>query len=240
MSEPALREYTRHQIQKQVGDQPSAEVEELSLAAGLFDGIATLREYTGLLSLDVVAMVPKVTASSLECDPDISFQHLQKLNLSDNAITRLPEGFWKTFPNIHTLELSNNKIGKDASTNTAREIIIDAIGPLTHCTKLKNLALDENLVCKLENYREIVYSAIPSLEVLDYVNKAGEDVNMSEEVDDETTSSEDSVSDVNAPDDAFVEEDSDDEDGCYEEESEEEFGEDDEAENESKKMKLNE
>lgn len=67
--------------------------------------------------------------------------------------------------NINVLRLANNKIAS-----------MDDIKGLSELKNLSNLDLVENPVCSTEDYkREAIFDAIPSLVVLDFVYKNGEE-----------------------------------------------------------------
>lgn len=60
------------------------------------------------------------------------------------------------------LKVSNNRI------NT-----VEQVKELAPCSDLTNLDLSENPVCKVENYRELVYAALPNVQVLDGHDRDG-------------------------------------------------------------------
>ena len=65
---------------------------------------------------------------------------------------------------LQTLKLANNKIATLAD-----------LEPLAKLTKLENLDLAQNEVCKVENFNAHVWKLLPSLNVLNNYNRNGEE-----------------------------------------------------------------
>ncbi|KNH04048.1 mapmodulin-like protein [Perkinsela sp. CCAP 1560/4] len=240
MSEPALREYTRRQVFQQTKNQTASEVHAISLASGFFEGMSSMKDYINLRRLDLVAMNPRITTQNLLNDPEVSFKSLKQLNLNDNALVSLPASFAAVFPAVRKIELSNNLIGKGLSNQSGSEeqAILDVLGPLTLCNELKVLDLESNPICQLGGYREILFRLLPSLQVLDSKNKAGENVDSSDELSSDQQGSSSEEGEEDSTDD-FMEDDEEDD-----EQTEESSGKEDETEesvdNPVKKMKIQE
>ena len=64
--------------------------------------------------------------------------------------------------NLETLKLGNNFIKS-----------IDNLKPLTKLDSIINLDLSANVVCDRADYREIIFELLPNLEVLDGIDKNG-------------------------------------------------------------------
>ena len=60
------------------------------------------------------------------------------------------------------LKISNNRIST-----------IEQVKQLAPCSELTNLDLSENEVCKIDKYREMVYEALPNVQVLDGHDRDG-------------------------------------------------------------------
>lgn len=106
-------------------------------------------EFVALESLSLI----NVGLTSLKGFPKLP--NLKKLELSDNRISGGLH-LLNTSPKLTHLNLSGNKI-KD----------LDALQSLKEFANLKNLDLFNNDVTSMDNYREKVFSLIPSLRYLD-------------------------------------------------------------------------
>jgi len=191
-------------------------------------------EFVALESLSLI----NVGLTSLKGFPKLP--NLKKLELSDNRISGGLH-LLNTSPKLTHLNLSGNKI-KD----------LDTLQPLKEFQNLKNLDLFNNEVTNMDNYREKVFSLIPSLRYLDNfdIDDCEED---SEGEDDEVNGNEDGNEDdseevSDEEDDDDVEDngvglesvykddlldDSDEEDYMGEEEEEDSEGEESEDEDEN-------
>lgn len=106
-------------------------------------------EFVNLFSLSLI----NVGLTSLKGFPTLP--NLRKLELSDNRISG-GLNVLHTSPKLTHLNLSGNKI-KD----------LDTLEPLKEFQKLKYLDLFNNEATQISNYREKVFSLIPSLKYLD-------------------------------------------------------------------------
>ena len=176
MSEPALRQYTEFQIKKQQGDTPAEELKHLSLSAGFFTGMSSISDFKNIERLDIIAMNPRLTSQDLECNPVVKFNSVKHLDLNDNEIAILPACFAEMFPNVTSLELSNNWIGKGMAVEGPEAAVAAALAPLQACESLKVLDLESNPICELSEYRELIFRLIPSLETLDNKTRDGQEV----------------------------------------------------------------
>ncbi|XP_076246466.1 acidic leucine-rich nuclear phosphoprotein 32 mapmodulin [Calliopsis andreniformis] len=154
-------------------------------------------EFVTLESLSLI----NVGLTSLKGFPKLS--SLKKLELSDNRISG-GLNLLQSSPKLTHLNLSGNKI-KD----------LDTLQPLKEFKNLKNLDLFNNEVTNVDNYREKVFSLIPSLRYLDGYDIDDCEVDDSEGEDDEVNGNEDGDGDANEEDSEEVSDEEDDED--YEE-----------------------
>ncbi|CAD1470046.1 unnamed protein product, partial [Heterotrigona itama] len=138
-------------------------------------------EFVALESLSLI----NVGLTSLKGFPKLS--SLKKLELSDNRISG-GLNLLQSSPKLTHLNLSGNKI-KD----------LDTLQPLKEFKNLKNLDLFNNEVTNLDNYREKVFSLIPSLRCLDGFDTDDCEVD-SEGEDDEVNGNEDGDGDANEED----------------------------------------
>ncbi|XP_024226276.1 acidic leucine-rich nuclear phosphoprotein 32 family member A isoform X1 [Bombus vosnesenskii] len=153
-------------------------------------------EFVALESLSLI----NVGLTSLKGFPKLS--SLKKLELSDNRISG-GLNLLQSSPKLTHLNLSGNKI-KD----------LDTLQPLKEFKNLKNLDLFNNEVTNLDNYREKVFSLIPSLRCLDGFDTDDCEVDDSEGEDDEVNGNEDGDGDANEEDSEEV---SDEEEFVFEE-----------------------
>lgn len=154
-------------------------------------------EFVALESLSLI----NVGLTSLKGFPKLL--SLKRLELSDNRISG-GLNHLQSNPKLTHLNLSGNKI-KDLET----------LQPLKEFKNLKNLDLFNNEVTKLDNYREKVFSLIPSLRYLDGYDMDDCEVDDSEGEDDEVNGNEDGDGDANEEDSEEVSDEEEDED--YEE-----------------------
>ena len=84
-------------------------------------------------------------------------KRLTQLLLNNNRITRISEGLGKALPKLETLVLTNNRLSTLAE-----------LEPLAHLPTITSLALVDNPVSKLKDYRAFVIALLPRLKVLDY------------------------------------------------------------------------
>ncbi|KAL0271840.1 UNVERIFIED_CONTAM: hypothetical protein PYX00_008806 [Menopon gallinae] len=106
-------------------------------------------EFVNLESLSLI----NVGLTSLKGFPKLP--NLKRLELSDNRISN-GLNLLHTSPKLTNLNLSGNKI-KD----------LEALEPLKELKNLRNLDLFNNDTTNIQNYREQVFSLIPSLKYLD-------------------------------------------------------------------------
>lgn len=159
------------EIARAKGNKKASEVTELvldkcsvaSLSGGEFDGFTNLQ----FLSLNNVGL------TSLDNFP--SLQHLKRLELNDNKIAGgldvLQE---QALINLAVLHLSGNRIKS-----------LDDLQPLGSLPNLKQLDLEHCEVASLAGYREALFEMIPSLKVLDNLDRNGDEVDLDEEDDEE-------------------------------------------------------
>ncbi|XP_029051853.1 acidic leucine-rich nuclear phosphoprotein 32 mapmodulin isoform X2 [Osmia lignaria lignaria] len=139
-------------------------------------------EFVALESLSLI----NVGLTSLKGFPKLS--NLKKLELSDNRISG-GLNFLHSSPKLTHLNLSGNKI-KDLET----------LQPLKEFKNLKSLDLFNNEVTNVDNYREKLFSLIPSLRCLDGFDTDDCEVDDSEGEDDEVNGNEDGDGDANEED----------------------------------------
>lgn len=151
-------------------------------------------EFAALVSLSLI----NVGLTSLKGFPKLS--SLKKLELSDNRISG-GLNLLQSSPKLTHLNLSGNKI-KD----------LDTLQPLKEFKNLKNLDLFNNEVTNLDNYREKVFSLIPSLRYLDGFDIHDREADDTEGEDDEVNGNEDGDGDANEEDSEEVSDEEDDED----------------------------
>ncbi|XP_076648645.1 acidic leucine-rich nuclear phosphoprotein 32 mapmodulin isoform X2 [Halictus rubicundus] len=149
-------------------------------------------EFAALESLSLI----NVGLTSLKGFPKLS--SLRKLELSDNRISG-GLNLLQSSPKLTHLNLSGNKI-KD----------LDTLQPLKEFKNLKNLDLFNNEVTNLDNYREKVFSLIPSLRYLDGFDIHDREADDTEGEDDEVNGNEDGDGDANEEDSEEDEEDDED------------------------------
>lgn len=102
--------------------------------------------------------------SSLKNFPNLP--SLVKVELADNQLKGSDLAFLVDSTNIESIKLGANKIAS-----------VDDIKKLAPLSKLKRLDLVGNPVCDSDDYkRDAIYESIPSLEVLDMLDKEGEEV----------------------------------------------------------------
>ena len=176
MSEPALREYTKHQIKMQQKGKPATELTQLSLGGSFFTGMPSIQAFTNIKRLDIIAMNPRLTTQDLESDPVATFPAVEHLDLNDNALESLPPHFAEMFPAVQSIELSNNALGKALSLEDPEAMVSAVLAPLKGCAQLKVLDLESNPVCQANGYRELVFRTLPSLYALDSKTQDGQEV----------------------------------------------------------------
>ncbi|OEH75221.1 inhibitor-1 of protein phosphatase type [Cyclospora cayetanensis] len=104
---------------------------------------------------------------------------VRTLEATDNHISSCLKLLVDAFPNLRKLQLGGNHIKT-----------FEDLEPLARLSQLEQLGLDLNPVASLANYREKVFSIVPSLVVLDSRDRQGEereaaDSDSEEEEDDE-------------------------------------------------------
>ncbi|XP_053977247.1 acidic leucine-rich nuclear phosphoprotein 32 family member A-like [Hylaeus anthracinus] len=151
-------------------------------------------EFAALETLSLI----NVGLTSLKGFPKLP--SLRKLELSDNRISG-GLNLLHSSPKLTHLNLSGNKI-KD----------LDTLQPLKEFKNLKNLDFFNNEVTNLDNYREKVFSLIPSLRYLDGFDIDEHEVDDTEGEDDEVNGNEDGDGDANEEDSEEVSDEEDDED----------------------------
>ncbi|XP_076170066.1 acidic leucine-rich nuclear phosphoprotein 32 mapmodulin [Ptiloglossa arizonensis] len=151
-------------------------------------------EFAALETLSLI----NVGLTSLKGFPKLP--SLRKLELSDNRISG-GLNLLHSSPKLTHLNLSGNKI-KD----------LDTLQPLKEFKNLKNLDFFNNEVTNLDNYREKVFSLIPSLRYLDGFDIDDREVDDTEGEDDEVNGNEDGDGDANEEDSEEVSDEEDDED----------------------------
>ncbi|KAJ8681938.1 hypothetical protein QAD02_017730 [Eretmocerus hayati] len=148
------------------------------------------------VALETLSLI-NVGLTSLKGFPKLP--NLKKLELSDNRISN-GLNLLHTSPKLTHLNLSGNRI-KD----------LDTLQPLKDFKNLKSLDLFNNEATNMDNYREKVFSLIPSLKYLDGYDIDDCEVD-SEGEDDDVNGNEDLDGDANE-DDSEDGTDDDDEDG---------------------------
>jgi acidic leucine-rich nuclear phosphoprotein 32 family protein A/C/D len=148
-------------------------------------------DFVALESLSLI----NVGLTSLKGFPKLP--NLKKLELSDNRISS-GLNLLHTSPKLTHLNLSGNKI-KD----------LDTLQPLKEFKNLRNLDLFNNEATNVDNYREKVFSLIPSLRYLDGYDIDDREVDDSEVEDDEVNGNDD---DGNEEDSEEVSDEDDDDD----------------------------
>ncbi|XP_011312817.1 acidic leucine-rich nuclear phosphoprotein 32 family member A [Diachasma alloeum] len=148
-------------------------------------------EFVALESLSLI----NVGLTSLKGFPVLP--NLKKLELSDNRISG-GLNLLLTSPKLTHLNLSGNKI-KD----------LDTLQPLKDFKNLKSLDLFNNEATDMDNYREKVFSLIPSLRYLDGFDMDDCEVDDSEGEDDEVNGNDDGDGDANEEDSEEVSEEDD-------------------------------
>ncbi|XP_067013167.1 acidic leucine-rich nuclear phosphoprotein 32 family member A [Anabrus simplex] len=144
-------------------------------------------------NLNVLSLI-NVGLTSLKGFPKLP--NLRKLELSDNRISG-GLNLLHTSPKLTHLNLSGNKI-KD----------LDTLEPLKEFKNLKNLDLFNNEATCVDNYREKVFSLIPSLKYLDGFDKEDREAEDSEAEEDEVNGNDsDDEEDLDEDDDDLDEED---------------------------------
>ncbi|XP_076633100.1 acidic leucine-rich nuclear phosphoprotein 32 mapmodulin [Colletes latitarsis] len=151
-------------------------------------------EFAALESLSLI----NVGLTSLKGFPKLP--SLKRLELSDNRISG-GLNLLHSSPKLTNLNLSGNKI-KD----------FDTLQPLKEFKNLKNLDFFNNEVTNLDNYREKVFSLIPSLRYLDGFDIEDREMEDTEGEDDEVNGNEDADGDANEEDSEEVSDEEDDED----------------------------
>ncbi|XP_046419898.1 acidic leucine-rich nuclear phosphoprotein 32 family member A isoform X2 [Neodiprion virginianus] len=151
-------------------------------------------EFVALNSLSLI----NVGLTSLKGFPKLP--NLKKLELSDNRISG-GLSLLSTSPKLTHLNLSGNKI-KD----------LDTLQPLKEFKNLKSLDLFNNEATCMDNYREKVFSLIPSLQYLDGFDVNDREVDDSEGEDDEVNGNDDCDGDANEDDSDEVSDEDDDDD----------------------------
>ncbi|XP_015604746.1 acidic leucine-rich nuclear phosphoprotein 32 family member A [Cephus cinctus] len=152
------------------------------------------------VALETLSLI-NVGLTSLKGFPKLP--NLKKLELSDNRISG-GLNILHTSPKLTHLNLSGNKI-KD----------LDTLQPLEQFKNLKSLDLFNNEATSIDNYREKVFSLIPSLRYLDGYDI--DDCEVDDSEDDEVNGNDDVDGDANEDDseEASDEDDDDDEaDDC--------------------------
>jgi acidic leucine-rich nuclear phosphoprotein 32 family protein A/C/D len=184
------------EIARQKGSRKPSEVKELildkcsvaKLAGDEFEGFANLEN----LSMNGVGL------TSLENFP--SLQYLKRLELNDNKISGGLEVLQDlSLISLTVLTLSNNCIKS-----------LDDLEPLGSLPNLKQLDLEHCEVASLEKYRETAFDVIPSLKVLDNLDRNGDEADLDDEDDDDDDGAE---SDVDVDDDGDEGDGEDDDDG---------------------------
>jgi Leucine-rich repeat (LRR) protein len=99
---------------------------------------------------------------SLENFPELPA--LERIELSDNKISGTLEVLAQ-YPELKVIKLAGNKIKS-----------LEDIVCLKNVSKLENLDLAENPLCKQKDYPEKVWELLPELKVLDGVDRDGEEV----------------------------------------------------------------
>lgn len=153
--------------------------------------VGLTNEFSALESLSLI----NVGLTSLKGFPELS--SLKKLELSDNRISG-GLNLLDSSPKLTHLNLSGNKI-KD----------LDTLQPLKEFKNLKSLDLFNNEVTNTDNYREKVFSLIPSLRYLDGFDADDCEVD-SEGEDDEVNGNEDGDGEDNEEDSEEVSDEEDD------------------------------
>lgn len=148
-------------------------------------------EYVALEKLSLI----NVGLTSLKGFPKLP--NLKKLELSDNRISG-GLNLLNTSPKLTHLNLSGNKI-KD----------LTALQPLKEFKYLKSLDLFNNEATNMDNYKEKVFSLIPSLQYLDGFDMDDFEIDDSEGEDDEVNGNE-GENDGNEDDSEEVSDDEDD------------------------------
>ncbi|XP_012288965.1 acidic leucine-rich nuclear phosphoprotein 32 family member A [Orussus abietinus] len=149
------------------------------------------------VSLEVLSLI-NVGLTSLKGFPKLP--NLKKLELSDNRISG-GLNLLHTSPKLTTLNLSGNKI-KDLVT----------LQPLNEFKNLKCLDLFNNEATSMDNYREKVFSLIPSLRYLDGFDMDDCELEDSEGEDDEVNGNEDEEDIANDEDSEEVSDEEDEDD----------------------------
>ena len=127
---------------------------------------------------------------------------LERLELCDNALSGSMDALAQMYPNLRVLKLTNNKLAG-----------LEDVRGLKALGKLESLDLSDNPLCGAlgpDDYQKVLRGQLgPTLEVLDCINREGEEI--------------DSDGEASEPDD-----DDDDDDGEEAEDEDEEDEEDDE------------
>lgn len=195
----ALRLKGEKQLEEQTAGLKNEEVTELSLTSCHID-LASLAKYEKLGRIMLVAMVPQLSSLTTSFPFEQLKFTLQVLDLSDNAITELPDSF--VFPSLRRLSLANNKIKsmdsilpaliKCYDLHKSESEKNDEECRLTAFIGLVSLDLSENPVKAATVgtasdefgsgpeafYRQTVFSALPTLLALDEKNRFGMDIDI--------------------------------------------------------------
>lgn len=117
-----------------------------------------MENFTKVQKLSIISCKLK----SLENFPELPA--LERIELSDNKISGTLEVLAQ-YPELKVIKLAGNKIKS-----------LEDITCLKNVTKLENLDLAENPLCKQKDYSEKVWELLPGLKVLDGVDRDGEEV----------------------------------------------------------------
>ncbi len=129
--------------------------------------------------------------------------------MTDNSLAGSELKHLTKYTNMKVIKFANNKV-KDLSE-------IEALKPLTN---LLSLDLNENPVCNVTGYKEAVFGMFPELQLLDGLDKEGNEMFSEDEEEDDDYGNEE-------PEAEGAEQGEDDEDGEFDDYDDEEDGEDD-------------
>eukprot|EP00004_Rigifila_ramosa_P005214 TRINITY_DN1568_c1_g4_i1.p1 TRINITY_DN1568_c1_g4~~TRINITY_DN1568_c1_g4_i1.p1 ORF type:complete len:1321 (+),score=317.18 TRINITY_DN1568_c1_g4_i1:1-3963(+) len=148
---------------------PKDAVTEITLDTFKASRIAGLDPYVNLQSLSLNG----VGLTSLEGLPTL--RELRRLELNDNPrITGGLDILVKVAPNLHTLHLCGSKVAT-----------LDQLRPLSELESLRHLDMYGSPIDQTPNYRQRVFSLIPSLKTLDGQDRNGIDAGSEEDEEEE-------------------------------------------------------
>eukprot|EP01059_Diplonema_ambulator_P004839 TRINITY_DN14579_c0_g1_i1.p1 TRINITY_DN14579_c0_g1~~TRINITY_DN14579_c0_g1_i1.p1 ORF type:complete len:220 (+),score=96.15 TRINITY_DN14579_c0_g1_i1:44-703(+) len=180
----------KESLKKQQGEKKEDEVEEIQVYDPITD-YGLLKPFVNLKVLGIHQSTSSaVRITTLKDFPP--FPHLTDLTVCDHYLADLPADFAQRYPSLTTLSLTNNKFYSPS-----------ALQPLKDCTNLTTLEVDDNPFTASKDtdtpYRDELFKLVPTLQVIDGLNRDGtavtdeeEDEEEEDEEDDEEEDEEDS------------------------------------------------